>query len=144
MKIANLRGATPCEVTESLSGYPTNLRRAYVGFKTFADAQVFADESERDVVLLRKRDGHSLYTVEDPLLTKPITPTDIVDRYGDDYFLADESDERHEVINALAHTPKGKHLMMYNTPSGATLWEYLDAETDSYRWDVYTYCLGVL
>lgn len=49
------------ETTSGWNGYPSQLQHAIVGFNTFEEAEVFAEEHSMELIHLKKRDGWDLW-----------------------------------------------------------------------------------
>ena len=49
-------------ITEGMNGYPEGLYEAVSGFNTFDEAEDFARQTNGEVVLLSRRDGHQFWT----------------------------------------------------------------------------------
>lgn len=56
-EIAYENGLDLIEITSGMNGYPSNLRKAIIGFKTFDDAQKLADKYDLTVQEFTRRDG---------------------------------------------------------------------------------------
>lgn len=62
LDLASEWGLDIVDITQGMNGYPKGLYKALIGFDTFEDAEVFAEEVKGEVVLLTKRDGHQFWS----------------------------------------------------------------------------------
>lgn len=79
-EIASKYNLQTIETTASYDGYPCQLSHALIGFQTFADAEKIAEENEARLIVVRKRDGWSLWSRGDAV-SEPLTVTE--DDFGD-------------------------------------------------------------
>ena len=77
--------------TETSWGPTHRLKKAVIGFDSYAEAQSFAESIENGIlVFLTKKDGHQYWTVRDRAWA-PFQLT--ADDYGDDFMCYDDADE---------------------------------------------------
>ena len=50
------------ETTSEGNGYPSNLKKAVIGFETFEDAEKFAEENGGEIIELRRKAGQELWS----------------------------------------------------------------------------------
>lgn len=70
------------QTTSDANGYQTNLKPAYIGFETWAEAKKFAEEKDLALMCLSQKAGWQVWHREDSVY-EPMTIT--AADYGDDY-----------------------------------------------------------
>ena len=70
------------QTTSDTNGYQTNLKPAYIGFETWAEAKKFAEEKDLALMCLSQKAGWQVWHREDSVY-EPMTIT--AADYGDDY-----------------------------------------------------------
>lgn len=50
------------ETTDNCNGYPSNLKKAVIGFEDFEDAEHFAKENGGEIIKLRRKAGQQLWS----------------------------------------------------------------------------------
>ena len=92
------KGLEFIDTTEQRNGYPSNLKRAVVGFKNYGEAKELADVFDLNIESFHRRDGWGLWHREG----SQSTPFEIssVD-YGDDYSLIPKMDEDEFIENQV-------------------------------------------
>lgn len=62
------------QTTSDANGYPTNLKPAYIGFETWAEAKKFAEEKDLALMCLSQKAGWQVWHREDSVY-EPMTIT---------------------------------------------------------------------
>ena len=87
------------ETTSERNGYPSNLKKAIIGFETFEEAKKLADENGLSIEIFEKRDGWQLYYRTGNKAYEALKISS--DSYGDNYrsFQSNEIEDffKHEV-----------------------------------------------
>lgn len=86
------------DVTHGINGYPESTEYAVAGFKTFAEAEDFAEDHNLTVVPLHKKDGCGLWE-EAGISYGPLKIT--AEDYGSDFFIYNDIDEFDDFANDL-------------------------------------------
>lgn len=82
--------------TNELSGYPSNLKHAYIGFEDWEELSKFVEENPEFVpIMLTRRDGQQLWTRQG-VATEPFNNSS--EDYGDDYSELDNTITEQEFI----------------------------------------------
>jgi hypothetical protein len=55
-------GLTIIETTDNGNGYPSNLKKAVIGFEDFEDAEYFAKENGGEIIELKRKAGQQLWS----------------------------------------------------------------------------------
>ena len=92
------------ETTSQRNGYPSNLCKAVVGFKSFEDAERFASENDLTLIWIDARDGWQLWhrgdTASEPM---KITSDDFGDDFNFEYDRDDFMKRAHDVVADMAY-----------------------------------------
>lgn len=70
------------ETTEGMNGYPKNIGKAVIGFKSFEEAEEFAKEHNSEVVELRRKAGQYFWNSYGTAYSEYHLSSEL---YGDDY-----------------------------------------------------------
>lgn len=81
------------QTTSDANGYPTNLKPAYIGFETWAEAKKFAEEKDLALMCLSQKAGWQVWHREDSVY-EPMTIT--AADYGDDYCFETDAEKYFE------------------------------------------------
>ena len=148
-------GLNLIEITEDRTGYPRGLHYGMIGFEDIAEAEQAAKQINGEVVRLRRRDGHQFYT-EEGWTDKPYDLIGIFseeDNYtcftkqdlGTDYL----NDYLDTITNAeeLQCTIRGlgaNQFVLATYVRGEAVYDVMPILAMSFRYDVYTYEIGVV
>ena len=89
--ISNNEGLELSGITEGANGYPIFVHEVLVGFEKYSDIERLKDKYDfLEVVQLKKRDGHSFYTVEG-YSERAYDVNDYLAELGDDWCIYDDS-----------------------------------------------------
>lgn len=84
------------ETTDQRNGYPSNIKGAIIGFKSFDEARAIADKYGLDIELIAKHDGWNLWYRTGDWMNEPLKITE--DIFSDDtrLFTAEDADNYFE------------------------------------------------
>lgn len=81
------------QTTSDANGYPTNLKTAYIGFETWAEAKKFAEERGLTLMCVSRKTGWHVWH-RGNMMNEPMTIK--AEDYGDDYNFETDADKYFE------------------------------------------------
>jgi len=164
---AKVSGLKTIEITYGMNGYPEGLGdRGVIGFRTFEDAEKFAEEWGGEVVHFHSRDGWHLWEVKGRAWS-PYSADDYLSDLGDDYNIEYDTEDNikakleslienydgdlldligkmgklMELLNAVYYNYRGLKTVISRNGEYC---ESIENAMMSYNHDTHKYAIGVL